>query len=465
MMITAAQENERTLARLLGIGEDQAAMRLAGTVAITAGDGLAGIFAAELAEQLAPTVTVHNGADPCDIEVVIGAVSSRQAPKRLFITFDSERMSLSTDGPSHVAAGTDFHGLQIVIGACYAASVVLARLVGGIAEAPDIDPFIVRFEAIGANRAVVDTLVRLNDTVLVGAGGVANGFLRAARHLPIDGELTVVDPKLVGNGNLNRCYYFRNGDVDHPKAERLCTNAQGDFHSLVLIPKVGSFADIVKERGRVRRAITTADSRPARRSIQKGLPLEVLDASTTDVSEVIVHSHRQPNTAACLACIYKNIPDELARARDIASGLGVALEDVTSGALIDEVVALKLVSKHPELNVDGLVGMAFESLFKRLCAQQALLSPTGAQVLAPFAFVSNLAGALLALELARFDSGVRVEEGRNYLFLSPWAPPHARVRRHRPRDPDCEFCGEAETRQVWPIVWPEIKWGDEGAAA
>ena len=76
----------------------------------------------------------------------------------------------------------------------------------------------------------------------------------------------------------------------------------------------------------MRRAIVAADSRRARRSIQKDLPLEVLDASTTDVSEIIVHSHRQPTKGACLACIYRHIPDELARERDIASGLGIDLD-------------------------------------------------------------------------------------------------------------------------------------------
>ena len=63
--------------------------------------------------------------------------------------------------------------------------------------------------------------------------------------------------------------------------------------------------------------------------------------------------------------------------------------------------------------------MAFDSLFKQLCAEQALLMPTGAQVLAPFAFVSNLAGALVALELARFDAGQLVSNISNYLCLSP----------------------------------------------
>jgi hypothetical protein len=68
-------------------------------------------------------------------------------------------------------------------------------------------------------------------------------------------------------------------------------------------------------------------------------------------------------------------------------------------------VAGKTAAKHPTLN--ALIG----SLFKQLRAEQALLSSTGAQIFAPFAFVSNLAGTLLALELAPVR-GQRAFRGR-----------------------------------------------------
>ena len=66
--------------------------------------------------------------------------------------------------------------------------------------------------------------------------------------------------------------------------------------------------------------------------------------------------------------------------------------------------------------------------------------PTGEQILAPLPSSQNLAGALLVLELARFKSGRRFQDGRNYLFISPWAPPYPYMRRTRPRIPTCDFC-------------------------
>ena len=392
MTITPAQENERTAPGSSASARTKPPARLAQTVAITSGDGITALFAAELANQLGRTVTIAGDGAPIDIEVVIGtAPAPREAPKRLFVTLDTDTVAFEY-GAEQGAAGNDLawradHDRHLYRG--FGRPGIHNRRHRPRLR-PRLSVSVVRFDALGANPLVLQTPIELTDTVLVGAGAVANGFLRAARHMTIRGELTVADPKLVGKGNPNRCLYFDDRDVDHAKADRLCANAQKDFAGLKLVPKLMTFAQIVRERGRVRRAITTADSRRARRSVQKDLPLEALDASTTDVSEVIVHSHRQPIYYACLCCIYKHIPDEDARARDIASGLGIDLEDVTSGQLIGEVVAGKIAARHPALNAATLVGMAFDSLFKQLCAENALLSPTGAQVFAPFACVSNL---------------------------------------------------------------------------
>jgi len=66
--------------------------------------------------------------------------------------------------------------------------------------------------------------------------------------LKIQGVLTVCDPKLVGEGNPNRCLYFDGEDVGKPKAERLCAKAQPDFSQLLLNPVNDVLESIVKDR-------------------------------------------------------------------------------------------------------------------------------------------------------------------------------------------------------------------------
>jgi hypothetical protein len=318
--------------------------------------------------------------------------------------------------------------------------------------AKDVDPFKVEYANLGLDRALLEQPIYLSETVLAGAGAIGNGFLRSLRHFQIEGTLWVADPKIVGEGNLNRCLYYGPDDVRKFKAPTLCGNAQPDFPNLKLEPFAGTSTELVKREGRIRRVIVGVDSRKVRRNIQGDLHLEVVDSSTTQAKEIIVHSHRQPTEHACLGCIYKHVPDEQARAKDIATGLGIDLADVAEDR-ISPAVAEKIVRGHPLLDVGTITGMAYDSLFKSLCGEQTLLTSTGAQVLAPFAFVSNLAGALLALELARSLIG-RTNE-TNYMFLDPWCPPHHKLRRLRSRDEACEYCSKPEFQGAMKVVWPE----------
>jgi hypothetical protein len=455
MTITPAQENERMLARMLGIDEDQAAARLEQSITITASGNEGLRFGKELKEQLERTIHVLSEGQPANLEIAIGAPARGTGKKTLFVAIRDDTVTVSRS-PLGAATAT-LHGIQRIIGACYVASRVLGELIEDLAQASRANPFTVRFSAIGASRDVLERPIHLEDTALVGAGAVGNGFLRAARHLDLRGVLDVCDPKVVGSGNPNRCLFFTADDVGKDKATQLCGNAAAGLTKLQLIPHVEEFAAFRKRRAkaRVKRVIIGTDSRQARRSIAGELPLEVIDASTTGATEIIVFSHGYPNCHACLGCIYPAIADELGRARDISSGLGVPLAVVVSGQRIDKAIAQLIVCKHPGLNAEALEGKAFDSLFKQLCAEEALLSPTGEQVLAPFAFISSLAGALQALELARFESQARFIEGKNYLFVSPWSPAHSHSRLLRPRLPNCEICGRLEYATVTKTVWAD----------
>lgn len=447
-MITPAQENERMLANILGISENEAAERLDRKVVITYGDGPAQQVAQEIKEQLERTIHIVEDGD-ADLEIIVDASPRLEAGKQLFVSLEANQASISTAPPAKAANTVAVHGLKRVITACYAAAIAINKVTG--LERVGTDPFTIEFAAAGINDLVLDRAITLNGAVLIGAGAVGNGFLRAARHLSLKGSLNIVDPKIVGGGNPNRCLYFANDDVGQPKADTLCRKAAPDFPNLSLWPSNEEFSQFVKSVDRVHRIIVAADSRRVRRSFQKEMPMEVIDASTTGVDEVIVHSHRQPTSGACLACVYKHIPDELAREREIAGGLGIPVEAIAAG-FIDQQAALAIKEKHPTLHEDELINKSFDSMFKMLCGEGKLLSPAGQQVLAPFAFVSNLAGALLALELALFEAG---DLSTNFFIASPWAPPNKRMRIFKAKDLNCEFCANPNSLDVLRSVWPE----------
>ncbi|RWX24515.1 ThiF family adenylyltransferase [Rhizobium leguminosarum] len=449
MTMSPATENQLMIARLLGVDEDQAAALLDVRVAVRAGAGTAASFAKELSEQLERTVALVDDINKADVEVVVGVAPSGAAAKTVYISLDDDGASFS-ETALLLDNDPDLHGLQIVFAACYAASYVLGRAIEGLPSPPG--DFRLSFSSMGADRALLEKPIVLAETALAGAGAVGNGLLRSLRHLDVKGELIVVDPKNIGGGNANRCLFFAPGEKG-PKAKVLANNAQSSFAHLEFKPFVGAFHDLVQREGRVRQVLVATDSRPVRRSIQNDLPLVVVDASTTGVNEIIVHSHEQPTEGACLACIYKHVLDEDAKAKDIASGLGIDVSEVDANGLIDDRVAGLIIAAHPGLQKADLVGKAFDTLFKELCGQMALLTPAGEQTLAPFAFVSNLAGAYLALEFVRRAAGVATT---NYMFLDPWRPPYTKLRSFRGREPDCPFCRASHTKLAYRMVWPEV---------
>ncbi len=285
--------------------------------------------------------------------------------------------------------------------------------------------------------------------------------LRELARLPMDSSVLpgtstsqvssiLSDPKKAKGGILNRCLYLQDDDIKSDKAIALAKRAQPDLPGLSLRPHVIDFKAHVKAMGAPpETVVVTVDSRRVRRSIQLEVPHRVLDASTTGAEAVIVHSNLLPTEHACLACIYRHVPEEHARERHIAEGLRVELADVRGG-LISAEVAQRIAERNPGVNAAAITNTAFDSLFRELCSEQALHTPEGRQVLAPFAFVSAWAGVLLAVELVRSFAGTATT---NYWSVDPWNIPVARTRRLRPRHPECQFCSRPEFEPAIEELW------------
>lgn len=446
--MSGAAENARMLAALLGVDEDEAAERLQQTVLLTAADAVDVAWAAEIRALVERTVMVTDDPAAADVEVVVGTAAPRSAARHCYVAINAE-MAIIARAPIAASSSMAPHPLFATIAACAAAATVLDLAIADprLPAAPDM--LQIRFTDLGLPDLQKLPLIDLTGGVLVGAGAVAHGFLKALRHLPVQGRLDVLDPKKVGAGNPNRCLYLTDADVGAPKATSLASHAAGDFLHLKLAPEIAEFKDYANAKAKVPLAIVTVDSRRARRQIQKFVPGRVLDASTTDVRGVVVHSHAQPTAGACLACIYQHVPDEAAREQSIADGLGISLAEVKRG-FIDRAAAEAICRTHPGHDAQTLIGKAYDTLFRELCAAQALHTPEGRQVLTPFAFVSALAGALLAVELVRQFTATA---DSNYWQVDPWRAPLARLRRQRSRVTDCEFCSRPEAEGVIRDLW------------
>lgn len=449
-MSTAAQQNAMMLASLLGVGEAEAGERLKRTVLVTGEPGWKSSWASEVGELLGRTVEVtfeQNDAAP-DLELIVGAVSPQTGTKRLFADLGAAGAAISIE-PIGRFVGKP-HGLHAAAAACTVAAAAVHFAIDDPALPAVRLPMRLDYAQLGVPPGALGRPIELRDAVLAGAGAVAHGFLRAACHLDVRGELTIIDPKVVQGGILNRCMYLREEDVGRDKAVVLAERAQSGFRALRLRPHVTDFKAYVGELGcPLETVFVTVDSRLVRRSIQLEVPHRIVDASTTDVRGVVVHSNMLPTDHACLACIYRHVPEESARERSIAEGLGVDLADVCGG-LISEEVALRIVRTHPSIDPAAITGIAFDSLFRQLCAEQALATPEGRQVLAPFAFVSAWAGVLMAVEMLRSFAGI---SSTNYWSVDPWNLPISRGRTLRPRHPQCQFCSKREYEPIIQELW------------
>jgi hypothetical protein len=255
---------------------------------------------------------------------------------------------------------------------------------------------------------------------------------------------------LVGGGAIGNGVLWAIGKY---KVDRLAARAQPFFPRLTLVPRRLRLQDLEeKDDGPwLKTLIVAVDSRRARRALQNEFPGEVFDASTTDIREIVLHHNVQPTDSACLSCIYESDEQELSREQHIADHLGVSIAAVRTER-ISEGAAEAIVLRFPQLVAAELVGTAYDTLFKRLCAESALQTPEGKRVVAPFAFVSVLAGTMLALELVRRRVG-GLSSDYNYWRLSPWHPPFARRRILRPRQPHCVSCANAVLRRINESIW------------
>lgn len=455
----ARRENAAALAAALGLSLADAAQALDLEIAITADpdDPIAQEVASHIVALLSRTVRQATSADTggsVTTELIIGAALPRTNGFKLHLDLADNFAIVATA----VHAGTpcaDIHPILRLLTACYGAAAALHYALGSTSAFGLPDPLVIRFDELGIDPACFALPIDIEHAYMAGAGAIGNGFLWAARHLVFAGRLDIVDDDRVSSGNLNRQMWFDSNDLNLPKADQLARKAQPFFPRLNLVPRKYRLQDLSEKSDGpwLRRLIVAVDSRRARRQLQNEFPREIFDASTTDIREVVMHYNMQPTDNACLSCIYEPDAEELTREQHIADHLGISVEEVRTER-ISPAAALTIVDRFPNLSADMLMGTAYDTLFKKLCVEGHLRTQMGRTIVAPFAFVSVLAGTLLALELVRRLGNGAANRDFNYWRLSPWHPLFGRRRVLRARQPGCEFCGRPILRKVNESLWP-----------
>lgn len=456
-MSSADAENARMLAHTLGLGVEEAAALLRAEVLIT-GESDRDSLVQRIAGLLAKTVqSVHTTPAPRDpdVEIVIGAAQAATSASTLRLVLEPSRALLGTRVARPPSGAPPCHPWVELLLAALVAGGAVRLIVGRAFNLPFRDPAVIDFGAvIGADVGVLSERVDLGVAHLAGAGAVGTHFVRALSTFNVTGVLHVIDPDLVDGGNLNRCDFYEHEDVDRPKAEVLATRARPLVPGLRLEPHVSRLQSLRTDGAWLQQLVVAVDSRRARRGLQEEIPCDVFDASTTGIEEVVLHFNSRRTRGACLSCLYHEDPTEGAHEEHVARLLGVERADLrVADGFITADAERRIISRHPQLRERRLRGVAYDSLFKELCGAGTLGRDDGQQVLAPLAFVSALAGTLLAFEFVRRRRRRTVAEPFNEWHVSPWSQPLVSGWRQTPARPSCTFCSRPHFVDTARTLW------------
>lgn len=454
----ARWENATALATAVGLSVSDAAEALDLSILITIDptDDTASRIAHETSQLLRRTVrqvSLNTIEENVAAELVIGSAVPATAAEHLYLgVFPDDAVIVQERHTAATCVPTLSILVQLI--SCYASAATLCRALNRALPFALPDPFILKFDQMGIDWNAISAPIELENAYIAGAGAIGNGFIWGARHLNFRGLLNIVDDDIVSSGNLNRQIWFQPDDIGLPKVDRLVERAQIHFSQLKLVPNKCRLQELPSKSSApwLRHLIVAVDSRRARRELQNEFPGEVFDASTTDIREIVVHYNNQPSALACLSCIYETDEEEVTREKHIARHLGVSVDEVRTDR-ISSSAAQRIAVKFRGLLPDNLRGVAYDTLFKALCAEGQLQTAEGKRVVAPFAFVSVLAGTLLALEVVRRLGPGSHSRDFNYWRLSPWHPVDERRRITRQGQSGCAFCANPIFKKINMELW------------
>lgn len=451
----AIKENQLTLQKLLGLNKD-ASQKILGSAVLITIKGNHSRLVEFLEKILSKTFEiVHTVPDPnvnysCEI-LSDSSYRISEGPYIFLGQKGKEKLTVSLH-PLTEALEENTHPFLYFLLACYTGGMVLRKIASALPIKTN-DEIVINIAQLINNKGILSSEINIGTAYLAGAGAIGNSFLYALTTFQVQGELNVVDPDFVSGGNINRCLLFVDGDVGQNKVDVLVNRAQPYFNKLKLVPLPCELSKVPdKFSGAwLEKLIVGVDSRRARRNLQGEIPKEVFDASTTGIEEVVIHHHKRPLKGACLGCIYAKEKQEEAHEVHIAESLGVSLDHVKKQFIDNE--AAELITKKYSIDKNEVLGIPYDTLFKKLCGEGKLMTSKNNQVLAPLAFVSALAGALLALMLV--EKHLEITD-YNYWRVSPWTNLVFQLQQKLETNPNCEFCNDQVFSSVSESLWGKI---------
>src|SRR5260221_4281284 len=294
----AVKENLLTLRNLLGQDEEGSQKIVGSSILISGSESypkLIEYLKLILQKTFESVTTTVDERLKYACEVVLNTDPPRTPGPHVYVGQQGENTIIISSTPIHQRLSKELHPFLYFLTSCYVGALVLKN----VSEKLPVfmkDVICLDIQSIVENQKIFDSEINIGEAYLAGAGAIGNSFLYALSTFKVLGELKIVDPDFVSGGNLNRCLFFNEDDILKKKVDILAERAQPLLPNLKLIPLPYELAKIPNkpEGAWLMKLIVGVDSRRARRNLQREIPGEVFDASTTGITEVVVHHHKRP---------------------------------------------------------------------------------------------------------------------------------------------------------------------------
>lgn len=254
------------------------------------------------------------------------------------------------------------------------------------------------------------------DGLLIGCGGVANGWAEAVRRLPISGRLAAVDRQALRVENLGPYVLARTTDLGRPKVEILADTLAPEI-SVVLFPEEFELFKLRLAFGTELPPVVIGglDDVETRHSVQRLWPSALIDMGAGGTTAQVL-LHHAGEGGQCLLGALTVPPDAELYADRVAQLTGLRPDRVTEGPTT-QVTAEDVAAAPPEFRDQLEAARRRGQLVCGRITERNLFGEEASTDFAPAApFVSALAGTIGAAETTKILMGLGSRSGLHQQF-------------------------------------------------
>ena len=401
--------------------------------------------AAKLAGSLVETArNINSNIEVTDLESTVSLVIgntpiTRKGTLVFYIGSDTWIAKLSTNSP----VGSQNSNLPFAAGfaACLAAANIFRFVFRPFLKNVKFDEEI-QFSLIhlcsdsnSHNNAMV-TIEDLGYITVLGLGAIGNGITWALSQMKnTEGKITIIDPEVLEQSNLQRYIESLEHDIDEPKiniVERSLSKTKFKVN-----PYKGTWQDFlsITKQWKNDFVLCALDTARDRIFLQTSLPNKIINGFT-DEGMFGISRHLDFIKEPCIGCLYIPTEKKMSYSEEVAHNLGISKDEriVREYLYFDKLITLEFIQLIAVANgieiskLEQFIGLPTSTFYSKFVCGGIMLGLTKEnemqqiKVETPLAFQSAMAGILVVAELIVNKYNLRASSNKGISHFYPLNP-------------------------------------------